>query len=120
MFTDDDMDLVFSALAHASRRRILDILRDAPGIPVGKLAAHFDVSRIAVMNHLAVLEDAGLVVSRKQGRSRLLYLNTLPLQDIHNRWTDQFSAHWADRASFIKAAAESAARLSAPQEDDDD
>lgn len=113
------MDSVFAALAHASRRRMLDILRDVPGISVGQLAARFDVSRIAVMNHLNVLESAGLIVSRKDGRSRRLYLNTLPIQEIHNRWTDQFSAHWADRTSFIKAAAEAAARTLPPEDQDD-
>ena len=110
MITNDDMDAVFHALAHRARREMLDHLRAAPGLTVGALAGKFDVSRIAVMNHLAVLEKAGLVLSEKDGRSRRLYLNAMPIQDIHERWTDTFSAHWADRVSLIRHAAEAAAR----------
>lgn len=103
------MDRVFAALAHGSRRQMLDHLFDKPGMSVGELAGKFDVSRIAVMNHLKVLEDAGLVISEKQGRTRHLYLNAMPIQTIHERWTDKFSAHWLDRMSLIKSVAEAAA-----------
>lgn len=119
MITNDDMDSVFHALAHTTRRAMLDHLRAQPGLPVGKLASHFDVSRIAVMNHLAVLEKANLVISEKDGRSRRLYLNAMPIQDIHERWTDTYSAHWADRANIIKHAAEAAA-LALKRDTDDD
>ena len=112
MFTNDDMDRVFSALAHTSRREIMDHLRAQPGISVGELAAKFDVTRIAVMNHLKVLEDAGLVISEKDGRSRRLYLNAVPVQLIYERWTDEYSAQWLDRVSLIKAVAEAAAHMS--------
>ena len=105
MITNDDMDLVFHALAHQTRRRILDLVRDRPGQSVGELAKAFDVSRIAIMNHLKVLEDANLITSQKDGRSRRLYLNAMPIQAIHERWIDGFSAYWADRLSFIKQAA---------------
>lgn len=118
MFTNDDMDLVFHALAHQTRRRILDLVRDRPGQSVGELAKAFDVSRIAIMNHLKVLEEASLLVSQKDGRSRRLYLNAMPIQAIHERWIDGFSAHWADRLSFIKKAAEQVARVNTiPKED---
>jgi len=110
MFTNDDMDSVFQALAHETRRAILDHLRDRPGLAVGELAANFDVSRVAVMNHLRVLTDANLITSHKEGRSRRLYLNALPLQLIHERWIDGYSAHWLDRVSLIKATAEAVAR----------
>ena len=110
MFTNDDMDSVFQALAHETRRAILDHLRDRPGLAVGELAAHFDVSRVAVMNHLRVLTEANLITSRKEGRSRHLYLNALPLQLIYERWIDGYSAHWLDRMSLIKATAEAVAR----------
>ena len=109
MTTNDDMDSVFAALAHTTRREMLDIVRDTPGITVGKLAAHFDVSRITVMQHLYVLTASGLVISEKDGRSRKLFLNAAPLQAIHARWIDQYAAHWADRALFIKHVAEAAA-----------
>lgn len=109
MFTESEMDRIFAALAHTSRRHMLDLLFNKPGMSVGALAGEFDVSRIAVMNHLKVLEDAGLVVSEKEGRTRHLYLNAMPIQAIHERWTDKFSAHWLDRMSLIKSVAEAAA-----------
>ncbi|MEQ6202082.1 helix-turn-helix transcriptional regulator [Sulfitobacter sp. HNIBRBA2951] len=104
------MDSVFQALAHETRRAILDHLRTRPGMAVGELAAQFDVSRVAVMNHLRVLTDAGLVTSQQDGRSRRLYLNALPLQLIYERWIDGYSAHWLDRMSLIKATAEAIAK----------
>ena len=110
MITNDDMDSVFHALAHTTRRAIMDHVRDAPGLTVGVLAGKFDVSRIAIMNHLAVLERSGLILSKKEGRSRKLFLNAHPIQEIHERWIDSYSAHWADRMSFVKSVAEAAAR----------
>ena len=110
MITNDDMDLVFHALAHKTRRCILDLVRDQPGQGVGELAKAFDVSRIAIMNHLKVLEEAGLLVSQKDGRTRRLYLNAMPIQAIHERWIDAYSDYWADRLSFIKHAAEGVAQ----------
>lgn len=110
MITNEDMDQVFHALAHETRRAVLDLLRDAPGTPVGKLAAQFDVSRIAVMNHITVLESANLVVSEKDGRTRRLYLNIIPIQMIYDRWSDAYSGHWAGKLTTIKYAAERAAK----------
>lgn len=104
------MDGVFHALAHATRRTILDRLRDQPGLTVGKLAGHFDVSRIAIMSHLTVLERAGLIISEKEGRTRKLYLNAVPIQQIQDRWLDQYGAHFASRLTSIKYAAEHAAK----------
>lgn len=119
MITNDDMDAVFHALAHTVRREILDYLRASPGLSVGELARNFDVSRIAVMNHLAVLEKAGLVISEKDGRVRKLYLNAMPIQDIHERWTDTYSAHWAERVNTIKYAAEAVVRKLSQEEDNE-
>lgn len=110
MFTDQDMSAIFNALSHESRRQILDILKAEPGLPVGELARHFDVSRIAVMNHLAVLESAGLVISEKEGRVRRLWLNAAPLQMIQDRWLGDFTEHFARRLTGLKFAAEAAAR----------
>ncbi len=118
MITNDDMDLVFHALAHKSRRRILDLVRDQPGQGVGELAKAFDVSRIAIMNHLKVLEEAGLLVSQKDGRTRRLYLNAMPIQAIHERWIDAYSGFWADRLSFIKQAAEGVAQVKTKYNED--
>lgn len=110
MSTEDDMTAVFHALAHESRRKIMDVLKARSGIGVGELALEFDVSRIAVMNHLAVLEEAGLVISEKEGRVRRLYLNTAPIQMINDRWMSDYSAHWARKLTGIKYAAEAAAK----------
>ncbi len=118
MITNDDMDLVFHALAHQTRRRILDLVRDKPGQSVGELANAFDVSRIAIMNHLKVLQEAGLLVSQKDGRTRRLYLNAMPIQAIHERWIDAYSGFWADRLSFIKHAAEGVAQNIKIQKED--
>ncbi|NOX83483.1 MAG: helix-turn-helix transcriptional regulator [Alphaproteobacteria bacterium] len=106
MLESRDMDAVFQALAQPSRRRMLDIIKDEPGIGVGALAGAFDVSRIAVMKHLAVLEQAGLILSRKDGRVRKLYFNAAPIQMIHERWTTQYSAYWAGQLTRIKYLAE--------------
>jgi len=100
------MDAVFQALAQTSRRRMLDIVKQQPGIGVGALASDFDVSRIAVMKHLAVLEQAGLIVSEKHGRVRKLYFNAAPIQMIHERWTSEYSAYWAGQLTRIKYIAE--------------
>ena len=102
------MTSIFHALAHETRRRIMDVLKVRPGIGVGELAQEFDVTRIAVMNHLAVLEGAGLIVSEKDGRTRRLYLNAAPIQMINDRWLDDFANHWASRLTGIKYTAEAA------------
>lgn len=117
MTDDREMDAVFQALAHESRRRMLDIVKDNPGVGVGALAAHFDVSRIAVMKHLAVLEDALLIVSQKDGRTRRLYFNAIPIQMIYERWTDEYSTYWSSQVTAIKRRAETrAAKTRTPEE----
>jgi len=108
--TNDDMDDIFHALAHAIRRQILDLLKAKPGQGVGELAQAFDVSRIAIMNHLTVLERAGLIVSEKQGRKRCLYINTVPIQLVRDRWINAIDAPFAERIANIKHAAEDAAK----------
>ena len=73
---------------------------------VGEMAVEFDVSRIAVMKHLAVLEEAKLLISEKEGRSRRLYLNLIPIQMIYDRWTTEYSAYWSGQMTRIKYLAE--------------
>jgi DNA-binding transcriptional ArsR family regulator len=101
-----DMDAVFQALAHPSRRRMLDLVKATPGIGVGALASKFDSSRIAVMKHLAVLEQANLLHSEKDGRMRRLYFNAAPIQMIYERWTTEYSAYWSGQITEIKYRAE--------------
>jgi len=85
---------LWRALAGPTRRRILDLLRERPRV-TGEIAAQFPVSRIAVMRHLDVLSQAGLVTSRKRGRERWHYLNTVPLQQLHRRWAEPAAAGFA-------------------------
>jgi DNA-binding transcriptional ArsR family regulator len=87
---DADMDKVFKALADASRRQLLDRLRAANGQTLGQLCAHLDMTRQAVTKHLAVLEEANLVVVFWRGREKLHYLNPVPIHDIAARWIDKF------------------------------
>jgi DNA-binding transcriptional ArsR family regulator len=106
MVEDREFDAIFQALAHESRRRMLDIVRDHPGIGVGALAERFDVTRIAVMKHLAVLESARLITSDKEGRTRRLYFNAAPIRMIYDRWTDDLSGYFAGEITRIKRLAE--------------
>ena len=102
----ESMDKLFQALASAPRRAILDIVRDRPGCSVTHVCKFFDVSRIAVMKHLNVLEEAGLLVSEKQGRTRKLFFNAAPIQMIHERWTTEYSALWAGHLTEFKRQVE--------------
>jgi DNA-binding transcriptional ArsR family regulator len=106
----DSMDAVFHALSHAVRRRILDILKDRDGASVAEVCDHFEMSRIGVMKHLHVLEVASLVTSVKEGRTRHLYFNAVPIQMIHDRWTSEYSALWAARLTRLKYTVESKRR----------
>lgn len=91
---DEDSASLWRALADPTRRRILDLLRERP-LTTGEISAQFPVSRIAVMRHLEVLAEAGLAVSRKQGRQRWHYLNAVPVERLHRRWTDPAAAGFA-------------------------
>lgn len=106
MMSPETMDAVFQALGNAQRRRMLDHVKNHPGCSVGEVAAGFDVSRVAVMRHLTVLEEAGLLISQKRGRTRHLYMNAVPIQMIHDRWVSEYSAMWAGRTLDIKYLAE--------------
>ena len=102
-------DLVFHALAHRARRRMLDLLKQAPGMTVQGLASHFEFSRIATIKHLARLEDAQLVLSKKDGRSRRLYFNPMPIQLVYDRWTDEYSSFWSGRIADLQQRVEARA-----------
>lgn len=104
------LDLVLSVLAQSSRRRMLDLLTGTPGMNVKALASHFDVSRIAVLKHLRLLEETGLVVSRKAGRMWYLFFNPMPIQQIYDRWTTQYAGFWAGRMINIKTRVEAVQR----------
>lgn len=104
--TLDDMAEVFDALGNSTRRQILDLLRLTPGISVGELAGHFDTTRVAVMHHLRILEDSGLVISLKEGRVRQLFHNPVPIQLIYDRWTTEYGGFWGSKMADVKYAIE--------------
>ena len=95
-------DRVFRALGSAVRRRILDDLRDQP-LTTGTLVAHFpELDRCTVMQHLKVLEEAGLVIAVRRGRERWNHLNPLPIHEVHERWIGPHAAGAVSRLAKLK------------------
>jgi DNA-binding transcriptional ArsR family regulator len=87
---DELMDAVFKALADASRRELLDRLRADNGQTLNELCARLAMTRQAVSKHLAILEEANLVVTMRRGREKLHYLNPVPIHEIAERWIGKF------------------------------
>jgi len=87
----DDDALVFKALADPTRRALLDRLFERDGLTLRDLEVDQDMTRFGVMKHLRVLEEAGLVVTRKQGREKLHFLNPVPIRLLHDRWIDKYT-----------------------------
>jgi len=102
--TDRALRPVFTALADPTRRAILDLLRKRERT-TGELAAAFPSSRFAVMKHVSVLQAAGLVVSRREGRERWNRLNAVPLQRLYERWVRPYEAMWAGPLLTLEKAA---------------
>jgi len=99
---DADMDKVFKALADASRRELLDRLRTENGQTLGQLCANLDMTRQAVTKHLALLEEANLVVVLWRGREKLHYLNPVPIHEIAERWIGKFERARLDALADLK------------------
>ena len=106
----DDDDAVFKALADPSRRRILDLLFARDGRTLGELEEEFAMSRFGVMKHVRVLVDAGLVMTRKDGRSTRHFLNPVPIQLVADRWIDKYTAGRASALADLKTALEATSR----------
>ncbi|QSB05628.1 helix-turn-helix transcriptional regulator [Natronoglycomyces albus] len=87
-----DDDKVFKALASATRRRILDQLKDHPKTTGEVCAAVDDLDRCTVMQHLRVLEQAGLVIPQRKGRERWNHLSVLPIKHIYDRWISEYAS----------------------------
>jgi DNA-binding transcriptional ArsR family regulator len=85
-----DDDRVFKALADPTRRHLLDRLFERDGRTLTELESELEMTRFGVMKHLRVLEDAGLVVTRRSGREKLHFLNAVPIRLIHDRWIDKY------------------------------
>ena len=86
-----DDDAVFKALADPTRRFLLDLLFQRDGRSLTELESELEMTRFGVMKHLRVLEQAGIVVTRKAGREKLHFLNPVPIRMIHNRWIDKYT-----------------------------
>jgi DNA-binding transcriptional ArsR family regulator len=97
-----DDDLVFKALADPTRRLLLDRLFERDGHTLTELAADLEMTRFGVMKHLKVLEEAGLVITRKSGREKLHFLNPVPIQLIHDRWIDKYTVGPASALAALK------------------
>ena len=106
-------DPVFRALADPTRREILDALFEREGQSLGELERLFDMTRFGVMKHVKVLEEAKLVVTRKVGRSRLHYLNPVPIREIHDRWTGKFAARASGALLALRAGLEKGGTMAA-------
>jgi uncharacterized protein YndB with AHSA1/START domain len=100
------MDDVFRALADPTRRNLLDELFKADGQTLSALEARLPMTRFGVMKHLRVLEEAGLVVTRRRGREKLHFLNPVPIRLVHDRWVSKYAAPWAATLSDIKRTLE--------------
>jgi len=96
------VDDVFRALADPTRRALLDELFRADGQTLTALEERFPMTRFGVMKHLKVLEQAGLVVTRKRGRQKLHFLNPVPIRLVHDRWVSKYAELWAAALSDLK------------------
>ena len=96
------VDEVFRALADPTRRSLLDELFREDGQSLNALVARFELTRFGVMKHLKLLEEAGLVVTRRRGREKLHFLNPVPIRLVHDRWVSKYAEPWAAALSDLK------------------
>src|SRR4051794_32291382 len=104
-----DDDLVFKALADPTRRFLLDQLFAQDGRTLSDLESAVDMTRFGVMKHLRILEEAGLVVSRKSGREKLHFLNPVPIRLVHDRWIDKYTERQVAALTELKSQLEAGA-----------
>ncbi len=101
-----NLDKVFKALADPTRRRLLDALRAHEGQTLGRLTMHLGMTRQAISQHLARLQDANLVATVRRGREKLHYLNPVPLHEIYVRWIAKYQRPHLEALRDIKRRAE--------------
>ena len=102
--TDDD--LVFRALADPTRRLLLDRLFERDGRTLTELESQLEMTHFGVMKHLRILEEAGLVVTRRSGREKLHFLNPVPIRLIHDRWIDKYTERRVSALADLKTQLE--------------
>ena len=95
VFYPGRVDVVFRALADPTRRALLDALQHRDGQTLVALTARHDQTRVGIAKHLRLLEEAGLVVTRRRGREKLHYLNPVPIRLIHDRWVSKYTEPWS-------------------------
>ncbi|MFL5981009.1 MAG: ArsR/SmtB family transcription factor [Gaiellaceae bacterium] len=104
-----DDDKVFRALADPTRRHLLDQLFERDGRTLSELESDVEMTRFGVMKHLRVLEEAGVVVTRRSGREKFHFLNPVPIRLIHDRWIDKYTEHRVSALAELKAQLEETA-----------
>jgi uncharacterized protein YndB with AHSA1/START domain/DNA-binding transcriptional ArsR family regulator len=112
------VDEVFKALADPTRRSLLDELFELDGQTLGQLEQRLPMTRFGVMKHLKVLEQAGLVTTRKRGREKLHFLNPVPIRLVHDRWVSKFAEPWAAALSGLKQRLEEEPQMTTQAEID--
>ena len=107
MSIDKSQDRIFKALSDGRRRQILDLLKDEPKT-TGSICDHFEeLDRCTVMQHLGVLEKAGLIIVKKEGRFRWNYLDVVPIREIYDRWINQYASPSVELLTRMKSDIES-------------
>ena len=107
MSREKNEDLVYKALADSRRREILDLLKDEPKT-TGDICAKFKtLDRCTVMQHLGVLEKAGLIFTQKKGKFRWNYLNSVPIREIYDRWIYKYASRNVELLRVLKRDLES-------------
>ncbi len=101
-----DADQIFRALADPRRRLLLDVLRERDGRTLTELCEQLEITRFGTMKHLRLLEEAGLITTRKQGREKLHFLNPVPIRLIHDRWIGKYAEAQVATLAALKAMLE--------------
>ena len=104
MFNEEQ---IFKALGDSTRRFLLDVLFERDGQTLSELESKVPMTRFGVMKHLRVLETAGLVISRREGREKIHFLNAVPIRLIHDRWIDKFTERQVSALANLKTTLES-------------
>jgi uncharacterized protein YndB with AHSA1/START domain len=100
------MDAVFRAIADPTRRALLDELFRRDGVTLTSLEQRLPMTRFGVMKHLKVLEEAGLVLTKRRGREKLHFLNPVPIRLVHDRWVSKYAEPWVATLSNLKRTLE--------------